>query len=222
MKEALVVWGGWEGHEPEASVACFAPWLKQQGYRVEKRTTLAVFADTETLLNKDLIIPCWTMGKLSTEEEAGLLTAVRAGVGIAGWHGGMGDAFRENTEFQYMVGGQFVAHPGNHREYFVEIVAPEDPIVAGLERFSITSEQYYMHVDPSNEVLATTVFPGLDNPYTAGTVMPQVWKRMWGNGRVFYSAFGHGPADLQVPEVQTIMRRGMLWATRPAPGTDRV
>jgi type 1 glutamine amidotransferase len=113
-----------------------------------------------------------------------------------------------------MTGGQWVAHPGGCVEYEVHIVRPEDPIVAGIPDFKMRSEQYYLHVDPSNEVLATTTFSGIDAPWTAGCVMPVAWKRMWGQGRVFYSSLGHVAKDFTVPECREIMKRGMLWASR--------
>ena len=214
MKKALMVWGGWDGHEPEQCVARFSPFLKDRGYDVDVRDTLDVFADAERMKSFDLIVPCWTMGRLTGGEEQGLLNAVRAGAGIAGWHGGMGDAFRDSTGYQFMTGGQFVEHPGGIIEYTVRIVRPEDPVMAGLSGFQVRTECYYMHVDPSNEVLAETVFTGDHVPWVAGCVMPVVWKRPYGAGRVFYSALGHVASDFDVPECAEIMRRGMLWASR--------
>ena len=163
-----------------------------------------------------LIVPVWTMGTISAEQLHGLLDAVKGGAGIAGWHGGMGDSFRSATEYQFMVGGQWVAHPGNIIDYTVHIIDHDDPVTAGLSDFAVHSEQYYMHTDPGNKVLATTTFTGVegDVPWVAGTVMPVVWKRMWGQGRVFYSALGHVASEFQVPETREIMRRGMLWAAR--------
>jgi type 1 glutamine amidotransferase len=214
MKRALIVWGGWEGHEPKQCADIFAPWLQSQGYEVIVSQTLDTYTDKELMQSLNLIVPIWTMGTITPEQEAGLLEAVRSGVGIAGWHGGMGDSFRNNTEYQFMVGGQWVAHPGNIIDYEVNIIKPEDPIVAGLSDFQMHSEQYYMHVDPSNEVLATTTFSGEYCEWIAGTVMPVVWKRRYGKGRVFYSSLGHVAKDFEVPEALEIMRRGMLWASR--------
>jgi len=154
-------------------------------------------------------------GTITGEQEAGLLKAVADGVGIAGWHGGMGDSFRLNTEYQFMVGGQWVAHPGGVIDYEVNIINHEDPITRGLADFRMHSEQYYLHVDPSNEVLATTTFSGEHGaPWIAGCVMPAVWKRHYGQGRVFYTSLGHVASDFQVPEVHEIVKRGMLWAAR--------
>jgi type 1 glutamine amidotransferase len=214
MKRALIVWGGWEGHEPKQCAEIFAPWLQSQGYEVIVSNTLDTYTDKELMQSLNLIVPIWTMGTITPEQEAGLLDAVRSGVGIAGWHGGMGDSFRNNTEYQFMVGGQWVAHPGGIIEYEVNIIKPEDPIVAGLSDFKMHSEQYYMHVDPSNEVLATTTFSGEYCEWIAGVVMPVVWKRRYGKGRVFYSSLGHVAKDFEVPEALEIMKRGMLWASR--------
>ncbi|MER3475081.1 MAG: hypothetical protein C4335_13915 [Armatimonadota bacterium] len=213
MKRALIVWGGWEGHEPKQCAEIFAPWLQCQGYEVIVSNTLDTYTDKDLMQSLNLIVPIWTMGTITPEQEAGLLSAVRSGVGIAGWHGGMGDSFRNNTEYQFMVGGQWVAHPGDIIDYEVNIIKPEDPIVAGLSDFKMHSEQYYMHVDPSNEVLATTTFSGEYCEWIAGTVMPVVWKRRYGKGRVFYSSLGHVAKDFEVPEALEIMKRGMLWAS---------
>jgi uncharacterized protein len=214
MKSALMVWGGWDGHQPQASVDRFVPFLKEQGYEVIVSDTLSSFDDPEKLRSFSLIVPCWTMGELKGVQEKNLLDAVRSGVGIAGWHGGMGDAFRNQTEYQFMVGGQFVDHPGGCIDYTVNILKKDDPIVAGLSDFHMHSECYYMHVDPSNEVLATTTFTGEHCPWIAGCVMPVVWKRAYGAGRVFYAAFGHAPSDFDTPEAFEIIKRGMRWASR--------
>ena len=214
MKSALIVWGGWEGHEPEKGAALFAAFLQEQGYEVEVATTLDVYLDSAKMHALDLVVPIWTMSTITVEQEKGLLTVVQNGVGIAGWHGCMADFFRHNTEYQFMVGGQWVAHPGGIIDYEVHITKHDDPITEGLEDFRMHSEQYYMHVDPLNEVLATTIFNGEYAPWIAGCVMPVVWKKRWGEGRVFYSSLGHVRRDFDVPEALEIMKRGMLWASR--------
>ena len=214
MNQALIVWGGWEGHEPEACMQRFLPVLTGAGFEVEVANTLAVFADRNLMQSQDLIVPCWTMGHLTEDEERGLLDAVRLGTGIAGWHGGMGDAFRGNTAYQFMVGGQFVEHPGGIIDYTVHISRGDDPVMSGINDFSMHSELYYMHVDPSNRVLATVTCSGGVYPWIEGVVMPTVWKRVYGAGRVFYSALGHEAHDFDVPEAFEIMKRGMLWAAR--------
>jgi type 1 glutamine amidotransferase len=214
VKRAMITWGGWEGHEPGKCAEIFAGVLREEGYEVEVYDTLDIYLDAGKMASYDLITPIWTMSTITKEQEKGLLDTIKAGTGLAGWHGGMADSFRNNTEYQWMVGGQWVAHPGNIIDYEVNIINHDDPITAGLHDFKMHSEQYYMHVDPSNEVLATTTCTGDIAPWIAGTVMPVVWKRMWGAGKVFYSSLGHVAKDFDVPEAKEIMRRGMRWATR--------
>lgn len=214
MKSALFVWGGWEGHEPKQCVDIFAPLLRAEGYEVTISDTLDAYLNREAMQSYNLIVQVFTMATISREQEHGLLDAIKSGVGYAGWHGGMADAFRQNTEYQFMVGGQWVAHPGNIIDYTVNIVNHDHPITAGLNDFRMHSEQYYMHVDPSNTVLATTTFSGEYCPWIDGTVMPVVWTRMWGQGRVSYCSLGHVARDFDVPEARELVRRGMLWASR--------
>jgi len=214
MKKALIVSGGWDGHAPEKTSALMAGWLREAGVEVEISTTLDALLDADRLAACDLLVPNWTMGTLSGEQEKALVKAVAEGTGLGGIHGGMGDAFRNSTGYQFVVGGQFVAHPDNHKDYTVTISRKDDPIVAGLVDFTVHSEQYYLHVDPSNEVLATTTFQTTSAPWVNGTVMPVVWKRRYGQGRVFYSAIGHGTQEFEIPEVREITKRGLLWALR--------
>jgi len=214
-KKALVTWGGWDGHEPEQCATIAKELLEAEGYDVIFTDNLDCYLDEDLMASLDLVVPCWTMSQITNEQQNGLLNAVKSGVGIAGWHGGMGDSFRNNTEYQWMVGGQWVSHPGGIIDYEVNI-SSDDPIVAGLKDFKMHSEQYYMHTDPGNEVLATTTFfdEKGDAPWIKGTVMPVVWKRMWGKGKVFYTSLGHIATEFDVPEVKEILRRGMLWATK--------
>jgi type 1 glutamine amidotransferase len=213
-KRSLIVYGGWEGHEPGQTATRFASILEGHGYAVDMEDKLDVFADVDRMATYDLIVPVYTQSTISREQEAGLLGAVRNGAGLGGWHGGMGDAFRDCTEYQFACGGQWVAHPGNIIDYTVNITNHDDPITAGLADFQMHSEQYFLHIDPSNEVLATTTFGGEHAPWIKGVVMPVVWKRMWNKGRVFYCSLGHHASDFDVPEARTIVQRGMLWASK--------
>ena len=212
MKKALIFRGGWDGHEPVETSEIVAAELRKRGMEVD------IFDDQDCLLNKNLadtysvIIPVWTMGEISDDAEKALLNAVSGGVGIAGWHGGMCDAFRTHTEYQFMTGGQWVAHPGGVIDYKVNITS-DDPIVKGIEDFEYRSEQYYMHVDPGNEVLATTSFNGDICPWINGTVMPVAWKRKYGQGKVFYCSLGHVAEEFKkYPQFLEIVVRGILWA----------
>jgi type 1 glutamine amidotransferase len=212
--DALIFHGGWDGHEPAEFAEHYAEVLRGEGMTVEVSPTLDCLLDADALRRLALIVPIWTMGEIRPDQLGPLLDAVASGVGIAGFHGGMGDAFHDACDYQFMVGGQFVAHPDGIKDYGVTITDRDSPLTAGLDDFAMHSEQYYMHVDPSNHVLATTTFSPASAPWVDGCVMPVAWTRRWGDGDVFYSSLGHTTADLQVPEVGELQRRGMLWAAR--------
>lgn len=213
MREAMIVWGGWHGHEPEKCAGIIRDMLVEDGFSVRIETETKAFADA-AIHALSLIVPIYTMSKIEKAEAVNLAGAVQSGVGMAGYHGGMGDAFRDCVEYQFVVGGQWVAHPGNIIDYRVDVARPDDPVMRGIASFPYRSEQYYMHVDPSNEVLATTTFSGEHADWIAGVKMPVVWKRRHGKGRVFYSSLGHQAHEFDVPEMRTILRRGMNWAAR--------
>lgn len=213
MREALIVWGGWSGHEPEACARIVGRMLEEEGFKVYTENTTEAFADP-SIADLSLIVPILSIAKIEKEELANLVKAIAGGVGLGGCHGGMCDAFRESVQFHFMTGGQWVAHPGNIVDYRVNVTRHDDPIMEGINDFDYRSEQYYMHVDPSNEVLATTTFSGEHSPWIKGVVMPVVWKRRYGEGRVFYSSLGHAVSEYDIPEMRTILRRGLLWAAR--------
>ena len=234
MKAALFA-GGWEGHDPTA----FADWcrnlLEAEGFAVDVHDTLTPLGEPEAMADVDLIVPIWSsarsahrpeFGNMTKEEEDGLLKLVADGCGIGGWHGHMGDAFRDRPTYHFLIGGQFVAHPpgwpdnpvpiDDYIDYDVTVTRPAHPIMQGIGSFRLNSEQYYMLVDPSNEVLATTTFSGEHLWWIEGTVIPVVWTRRWDKGRVFYCSIGHALDDLKQPKVEEIVRRGLTWAARPS------
>jgi uncharacterized protein len=212
-KKVLYIHGGWEGHQPEQSVDLFVPWMREEGAEVVVSGSLDSYLDQDLMGGLDLVVQIWTMGKITTEQEKGLLEAVKRGTGIAGWHGGIGDSFRDNVEYQFMVGGQWVSHPGGVIDYKVNIVDRDDPVTKGLGDFAMHSEQYYMHVDPNIKVLATTRFSGDHAHWIEGCTMPVVWKKYYGNGRVFYSSLGHVMKDFEVLQALEIQKRGIRWAS---------
>jgi uncharacterized protein len=216
-KRALVVRGGWDGHMPVAASDRYARVLRDWGVEVTVSGSLDCYLDEARLAVTDLVVQCWTMGTISSQQAGGLSRAVRSGTGLAGWHGGIVDAFRAEPAYSLVTGGQFVYHPRGSVRYEVRPVAGRagHPVLAGLEAFTITTEQYYVHVDPGNDVLAVTdvvADPGC--PDLAGVVMPVTWTRRWGTGRVFVTTIGHSVADLEVPQVDAMIRAGMAWAAR--------
>jgi uncharacterized protein len=213
-KKLLFVWGGWEGHEPKKCLDLFLPWMEETGFDVRVSDSLDVYLDKDYMKSVDIIVQIYTMSEISEEQEEGLLKAIMGGVGIAGWHGGLCDAFRQNTDYQFMTGGQWVAHPGGVIDYTVNITDQDDPVTRGISDFKMNSEQYYMHVDPNNKVLATTTFSGEHADWIEGCTMPIVWKKVYGKGRVFYSSLGHQLRDfINSPDALEIMKRGILWAS---------
>jgi len=214
-KKVLMVYGGWDGHEPKKASERFRSFLEKHGHTVTVKETLEAYTDQALMTSVDLIVQCWTMGTITNEQFQGLHNAITSGVGFAGWHGGMCDAFRANLDYQWMTGGQFVGHPGNCIDYPVHITAWDDPITSGITDFTMkNSEQYYMLVDPANLVLADSTFSGVHKEHTAGVVMPTIWKKRLGKGKIFFSALGHVAQDFDIPQARTITERGLLWAAR--------
>ncbi|GHJ42407.1 ThuA domain-containing protein [Streptomyces sp. TS71-3] len=214
-RRALVVRGGWEGHQPVTITDLFVPFLKDEGFTVDVSDSLSAYEDADLLAATDLVVQCWTMGTITAEQSANLSAAVRAGTGLAGWHGGIVDAFRGDVQYQLLTGGQFLMHPPGFLDHEVHI-APErsdHPVVAGLGDFRVHTEQYWVATDPLVDVLATSTFEA-DDVRERATVMPAVWARSWGAGRVFVNTIGHKPDDFDVPEVRTLTERGLLWASR--------
>jgi type 1 glutamine amidotransferase len=210
-RRALVVRGGWEGHFPVEATELFIPFLRENDFEVTVSDTTESYLDLD---GTDLVLQCISMGEITGEQVKGLEAAVRNGTGLAGWHGGIVDSFRANTDYSFMTGGQFISHPGGLVDHRIDIVS-DDPIVDGLTHFDLHTEQYYVHADPTNNVLATTTFRAHpDFPWIEGATMPAVWTRGWGDGKVFVCTPGHSLADLDVPEIRTIIERGLLWASK--------
>ncbi len=230
-KQALVVRGGWAGHQPVEATDLFVPFLRDNGYTVRVEDSPAVYADAETMGQTDLIVQCVTMSSIEREALAGLRAAVEAGTGFTGWHGGIADSFRDSSDYLQLVGGQFATHPGTHPDertgdpsdnyldYTVEITAlgRDHPITAGLDDFTLTTEQYWVLHDDLSDVLATTTHPAPPwHPWHRPVTSPAIWTREWGAGRIVVTTPGHSVDVLEHPAVRTVIERGMLWATRRA------
>lgn len=214
-RKILFTYGGWEGHEPSKFVDYLTPWMKEEGAEVHVSKTLDPYADKAFMGTVDLVIQIFTMSQITPEQERGLLEAVeKNGTGMAGWHGGMCDSFRNNPDYQFMTGGQWVAHPGGVIGYEVNIVDKKDEITKGLKDFNMQSEQYYMHVDPNVKVLATTRFNGKVNYWIDGCMIPVTWKKMHGKGRIFYTSVGHNVNHItDKPQAIEMLKRGIKWAS---------
>ena len=216
-RQVLIVRGGWDGHSPVEATERFIPFLKEHGFAVEVHDGPEVYADAEKLAATDLVIQCFTMGEATDEQVLGLSAAVAAGTGMAGWHGGVCDSFRNSPDYLHMIGGQWAAHPGGFVDYEVEVVPErsDHEIVRGLDRWQLHTEQYWVLTDALDDVLATTTFTVRDDtPWREPFACPAVWTRQWGLGKVFVSTMGHKLEDLDHPDVRTLTERGLLWASR--------
>ncbi|MBN8883896.1 hypothetical protein EDD28_0996 [Salana multivorans] len=228
-RRAMVVRGGWDGHQPEAATDLFIPFLRENGFEVSIETDNEVYADADRMAALDLVLQSVTMSEISWDALTGLRRAVEQGLGLAGWHGGIADSYRNSSDYLQLVGGQFATHPGkephlregdasdNYLPYTVEIteLGREHPITAGIEDFELETEQYWVLHDDLVDVLATTTHPVRPwHPWHRPIVSPAVWTRLWGAGRVFVATPGHSPDVLEHPSVRTIVERGLLWASR--------
>jgi type 1 glutamine amidotransferase len=229
FRQALVVRGGWDGHQPVESTQLFIPFLEANGFTVRVETSPKIYADRDVMATVDLIVQVMTMSSIEPEEFAGLRQAVENGTGLGGWHGGIADSYRSNADYLQFIGGQFAAHPGKHPDertgdqgdnyvpYTVTMLpaAADHPITQGIEDFDLVTEQYWVLHDDYLDVLATTtqaVRPW--DPWTRPVTSPAIWTRQWGKGRIFVSTPGHRVEVLQNPSVRTIIERGLLWAAR--------
>jgi len=231
QRSALVVRGGWDGHNPLEATARFVPHLERNGFEVRIEDSPEIYTDSEVMAGTDLVLQCYTMGTASDEAVQGLRSAVAAGTGFAGWHGGIADSFRNSSDYLHLVGGQFACHPpkephlidpdagpaNNYLHYTVNIrpKAADHPIVAGLRDFDLLTEQYWVLSDEYIEVLATTTLPArADDPWHQPVTSPAIWTRLWGKGRIFVATPGHSVDVLDDPNVRTVIERGLLWASR--------
>ena len=216
MKKALIFYGGWNGHTPRETAEIFEVWLKDEGYDVVKSDSMDILNNYEDISDIDLFVPMYTMGDISEAQVKNISKAVSNGAGLAGCHGGMCDSFRNNTDWQFMTGAQWVAHPGNSNITYKVNLKQGNLFTEGLSDFEYTGEQYYMHIDPAITVHATTIFPVADGEHSSNgaVLMPVVFTKKWGKGNVFYLSIGHTYKDFDIPQVKTIMKRGLLWATK--------
>ena len=228
-RTALVVRGGWEGHQPVEATELFIPHLMKHGYEVRIEESPRVYADAAAMADVDLIMQCVTMSTIERDEIAGLRAAVASGTGLAGWHGGIADSYRDTADYLQLVGGVFACHPGKHPAeatgeqsdnyvpYTVNMspAAAEHPITAGIADFDLVTEQYWVLTDTYNDVLATTTQAVREwDPWHRPVPSPAIWTRWWGAGRIFVTTVGHRVEVLEQPAVRTIIERGLLWAGR--------
>jgi len=230
-KLAIVVRGGWDGHSPVEATNMFIPHLEANGFEVRIFDSPAPYADAALMAQTDLIMQCNTMSTIERDQVRGLKQAIHNGTGMAGWHGGIADSYRDSSEYLHLIGAQFAEHPSlhdpatdtmtgperNYVPYRVNMLpeAADHPITQGLSDFELVTEQYWVLWDRYLDVLATTtqrVRPW--DPWNREVTSPAIWTRQWGKGRIFVCTPGHSLDVLEHPTVRTVVERGLLWASR--------
>ena len=230
-KLAVVVRGGWDGHSPVEATNLFIPHLEANGFEVRIFDSPAPYADAALMAQTALIVQCNTMSTIERDQVRGLKQAIQNGTGMAGWHGGIADSYRESSEYLHLIGAQFAEHPSlhdpatdttkgperNYVSYTVNMLpeAADHPITRGLSDFELVTEQYWVLWDRYLDVLATTtqrVRPW--DPWKREVTSPAIWTRQWGVGRIFVCTPGHSLDVLEHPTVRTVVERGLLWASR--------
>jgi type 1 glutamine amidotransferase len=230
-KLAVVVRGGWDGHAPVQATDMFIPHLESNGFEVRVFDSPAPYADAELMAATDLVMQCMTMSTIEHDQLRGLKAAIASGTGMAGWHGGIADSYRDASEYLHLIGAQFAEHPSlrdpatdatrgperNYVPYTVNMLAEaaDHPITRGLGDFELVTEQYWVLWDRYLDVLATTtqkVRPW--DPWHREVTSPAIWTRQWGKGRIFVCTPGHSLDVLEHPTVRTVIERGLLWASR--------
>jgi type 1 glutamine amidotransferase len=116
-------------------------------------------------------------------------------------------------------------HPPLGPEIEVSVVG-DGALVRGVGGFSLVDEVYgdmELAGDLDPQLAAPQPGPGADGPAplrsaSGGRVMPLLWAREHGGGRVVYDALGHHPPSYAVPEHREILTRAARWALRSDDG----
>ncbi len=215
-ERALVLWGGYPGHQPEEAVERFVPFLKNGGFDVVVANDLAAYADARLMSGLSLILQNWTKGDLTPDQFQGLSDAVRSGAGLVGWHGGLCDAFRHMPEYQFMTGGSGSLTRAEARLATPSILRQAPPRIRSWPDWahstSFPSSTTWQSTRRSRYSRQPRSAGGAEAPWINEAVIPAVWRRRWDHGRVFYMSWGHQASDFDVEPARVIAERGLLWA----------
>ena len=137
---------------------------------------------------------------LTPEQEAGLFGFVSGGKGLVGIHG---TAWWIGGRAADLIGGHANWHPPGGT-FTVHIEDADHPITQGVEDFEVEDEIYMSAYDPYLHIIASAEWS--DRPH------PMAWVKPYGDGRVFYTALGHGPGTFERPSMQKLVGQGVQWA----------
>jgi len=201
MKKALIIWGGWEGHTPKLIADRIGELLEKDNYNVTITCDFAVLINDE-LIKYDVIVPVWSCGINGEYYLKQLLEAVKSGVGLATFHGGIN--WFEDEKYYKMIGALYL-DDSSEEKYIIKITDKKHPITVGLDDFNIISEKYYMQVDPSNNVLTIADFSGIETPVA--------WTKNYGKGRIFYTSLAHSSEHFFSNSNMTMILNGIKWCS---------
>ncbi len=164
----------------------------------------------ENLSKYDGLIVYANHDSISASQEKALLDFVKKGKGFIPLHCASW-CFRNSSEVVEMIGGQFKSH--KYDSFPAVITNANHPVTKGIPAF-VTKDETYVHdkISKDIEVLSERVEGGHHEPYT--------WVRSFGQGRVFYTAYGHDDITFNNPGFLDLVRNGIFWAVGEKAVTD--
>ncbi|HYL85970.1 MAG TPA: ThuA domain-containing protein [Candidatus Angelobacter sp.] len=169
---------------------------------------------------------------MSPEGKKKLLEAIRKGMGFVGVHAAS-DTFHplpdpsdlsnryiahgENQDpYLKMLGGEFIIHGSAPRLQDANVIV-NDAKFPGLEGVSSPvqfNEEWYSLKDfqPDLHVILTVDTHGMKGECYQRAPYPVTWARMYGKGRVFYTAMGDRPENWKNDFFLNLLGGGIRWA----------
>jgi type 1 glutamine amidotransferase len=214
-RNALVVVNGDDIHHDLLSAATVFQQLGIEAGLVTRRAMgLNRFVDARPETADAHVYLFYTAGgQFPTAQQEALAASVAAGKGLVGVHGAniLGwegdDVDPADRPYFDLLGNRYLSHgPGHHEgRHTIEIVG-EHPITEGLEDFELFDEYYeFEFADDDVQILA-------QRHRADGEVIPVLYVRTIGAGRVVYLALGHDMRSWGEPPVRTLVRRSLAWA----------
>jgi putative membrane-bound dehydrogenase-like protein len=195
--------GGWY-HDSDR----FAPMLKAalapEGFNFSYTTDIADL-NAGNLAKYDALLIYSNHRAIEPAQEKALLDFVAGGKGLLALHSSS-FCFQNSTAYVALLGAQFARHGTG--EFTAALVNPSHPVLAGLQPFQVVDETYvHTKLSPDRTVLMERAEGAGREPWT--------WVRTQGNGRVFYTAYGHDERVWGRPEFHSLMKNAITWAVGP-------
>jgi len=193
-------------HRPADRFAEFQPRMARRGIELtytERRSDL----NRQTLAPYDGLIVFANHDSIEPDQAQALLEFVEHGGGFIPLHCAS-YCFRNSPEYVALVGGQFQRHGGE--VFGTEIALPEHPVMAGFGGFRSWDETYIHTLENEDREILEYRRQGDQAPGRERE--PYTWVRSFGQGRVFYTAWGHDQRTWGNPGFINLVERGIRWA----------